>query len=101
MVVFATTTPILDDRAAAARREREYELLNASVERYNAIAKRVMGELDVPVNDLNSLLSNPTPPSKTADLIGVDGVHLTPVATELLGGAVAAFVREHLASPDH
>ena len=97
LVVFATTTPILDDRAAAARRDRDYELLNASVNRYNAIAKRLMGELDVPVNDLNSLLSDPSPPLKTGALIGTDGVHLTPAATELLGVAVAACIREHSA----
>ena len=59
VVLFATTTPILDDRAAETRRDRDYELLGASVRQYNAIAKKVMRELEVPINDLHSALSNP------------------------------------------
>jgi lysophospholipase L1-like esterase len=96
IVLYATTTPILDQRAAAARSERDYELLNASVNQYNAIAKEVMCELSVPINDLNALLSNPQLPLRTEELIGSDGVHLTPDATKLLGDAVARFVREHM-----
>ncbi|MCA9086993.1 MAG: SGNH/GDSL hydrolase family protein, partial [Planctomycetaceae bacterium] len=42
VVIFATTTPILDDRAAAARQGRDYELLGASVQQYNTIARKVM-----------------------------------------------------------
>lgn len=99
VVLFATTTPILDDRAAEARRDRDYELLGASVQQYNAIARTVMQELDVPINDLHSVLSDSEPPSRVEDMIGKDGVHLQPSARELLGKAVAAFVSLHL--PGH
>jgi len=96
VVLFATTTPILDDRAAAARKGRDYELLGRSVEQYNAIAGRVMEELKVPVNDLHAALSKPDYPLRAETLIGNDGVHLTPPARELLGKQVATFVCWHL-----
>ena len=96
VVLFATTTPILDDRAADARRGRDYELLASSVEQYNAIAKKVMRELKVPVNDLHAALAKPEPPLTTETLLGNDGVHLTTAARELLGKQVATFVSKHL-----
>ena len=96
VVLFATTTPILDDRAAAARKGRDYELLGSSVEQYNAIAKKVMKELSVPVNDLHAAMSKPDRPHTTETLIGTDGVHLTTPARELLGNRIAVFVGERL-----
>ena len=94
VVLFATSTPILDDRAAAARKGRDYELLNASIDQYNTIGRKVMKELDVPVDDLNALLSKPDDAEK---LIGRDGVHPKPAGYERLGKQVAAFVSGHLA----
>ena len=96
VVLFATTTPILDDRAAAARKGRDYELLGRSVEQYNAIATKVTEELKVPVNDLHAAISKPDCPLKPETLIGNDGVHLTAPARELLGKQVAAFVCRQL-----
>lgn len=96
VVLFATTTPILDDRAAAARKGRDYELLGSSVEQYNAIARKVMEELNVPVNDLHAAMSKPDRPLTTEGLIGKDGVHLMVRARELLGMRTAAFVEERL-----
>jgi lysophospholipase L1-like esterase len=96
VVLFATTTPILDDRAATARKGRDYELLGSSVERYNAIARKVMEELNVPVNDLHAAMSKPDRPLTTEQLIGADGVHLTTPARELLGKRIAVFIGEHL-----
>lgn len=98
VVLFATSTPVLDDRAAKVRADRDYELLNASIEQYNAIARKVMRELDVPVNDLNQVLAQPEPPLKTAELIVADGVHLTERGRQMLGRQVATFVRKHLAT---
>jgi len=98
LVLFATTTPILDDRAARHRRDRDYELLDASVRQYNMIAKKVMQDLAVPINDLHSALATPASPDRVEQLIGSDGVHLQPQATELVGKAVAAFVGSHLPS---
>lgn len=97
-IVFATTTPILDGRAAAARQGRDYQLLAASVEQYNAIARKVMADLNVPLNDLHAALAQPTAPATADTLIGSDGVHLTDAGKELLGQQVADVVREQLAA---
>lgn len=91
-VLFATTTPILDDRALASRKNRRYTLTAEAVERYNAIARRVMLELKVPVNDLHATINQ----GESASLIGADGVHLTGEARALLGRQVAGFVRKHI-----
>lgn len=93
VVIFATTTPILDDRAAATRGKAEYELLDASATEYNAIARKVMKELKVPVNDLRTVL--PDAESRTK-LITADGVHFTPAGQQKLAAAVAEFVEQHL-----
>jgi len=98
IVLFATTTPILDDRAAKTRHDREYELLDASVCQYNRIAKKVMRELDVPINDLYSALSEPGNPPGLQDLIGSDGVHLQSEAKQQIGKVVADFIASNLPS---
>lgn len=92
-VLFATTTPILDDRAAKGRAKAEYELLEASVEQYNEIAKRVMQDLKVPVNDLHGLSADA---DLRTQLISGDGVHFTTPGRERLGKAVAQFILKHL-----
>ncbi|MCR9118204.1 MAG: SGNH/GDSL hydrolase family protein [bacterium] len=96
IVLFATTTPILDERAAALRKEREYELLGASVKQYNDIALKVMAELKTPVDDLHTTIAKPNSPNKTETLIGSDGVHMTTTGKELLGTKVAEFLKKHL-----
>ena len=50
-LVFADTTPILDERHA--RRAAEFDRIEADVRRYNAAATVIMVELGVPVNDLH------------------------------------------------
>lgn len=92
-VLFATTTPILDERAARGRVKADFQLLEASVEQYNGIAKKVMQELKVPIVDLHGLLVDTGRPDK---LIAHDGVHFTTEGREVLGKAVAASVQKHL-----
>ncbi len=94
VVLFATTTPILDDRAAKTRSDRDYELLGASVLQYNAIARKVMRELKVPINDLHAVLTDVKP--SVTSLIGSDGVHLTAAGRDLAGRQVARFISQHL-----
>ena len=96
IIIFATSTPILDERAARVRAGRDYELLNASIEQYNAIARKVMKELEVPVNDLNSALSKPKSLETKETLIVNDGVHLTPKGQRILGTQVARTIQNHL-----
>ncbi|MEQ9409121.1 MAG: hypothetical protein RIK87_15405 [Fuerstiella sp.] len=55
-----------------------------------------MQERKVPVDDLHALLAQPMEPVTTGDLIGSDGVHLTPAAQELAGQQVSAFLRQQL-----
>jgi lysophospholipase L1-like esterase len=92
-VLFALTTPLVDDRAAKLRADRDYELLNASTEQYNEIARRVMQELDVPVNDLRAALGGP---EEQAKAIVDDGVHFTGPGAAKLGTAVAEFIGRYL-----
>jgi lysophospholipase L1-like esterase len=92
-VLFAITTPLIDDRAAKQRTKADYELLDASAQQYNQIALKVMNELHVPVNDLRSALGGP---DDWSQLMRDDGVHFTPEGSEKLGQAVAKFVSQHL-----
>ncbi|MBC8353771.1 MAG: SGNH/GDSL hydrolase family protein [Planctomycetes bacterium] len=96
VVLFATSTPILDQRAAAARKGRAYELLGTSIEQYNEIAVRVMRELGVPIDDLHHAMVEPDALHESKDLIGKDGVHLTETGVELVGTTVAAFIAERV-----
>lgn len=98
-VLFATSTPILDERARQTRSDRDYELLDGSIRQYNDIATKVMLELSVPIDDLNRVISRADPPDSMADLISGDGVHLTPRGQELAGQAVAQFILAHLPPP--
>lgn len=92
-VIFATTTPILDDRVAKTRTKADYELLEESAERYNRIARQVMKELNLPVDDLRAM----TPDAATREkLIGGDGIHFTAEGSAKLGAAVAEFATKHL-----
>ena len=93
VVLFATTTPIMDERAAKGRADRTYELLDASIVQYNDIALRVMKELNVPVNDLRAVVGEGETRGK---LMGADGVHFTGEGAKQLGTAVAEFVAKHL-----
>ena len=92
-VMFALTTPIIDNRAATARTKAAYDLLDASGRQYNEIALRVMKELNVPVNDLRAALGDA---EEQAKLVGSDGIHFTSAGAEKLGTAVSAFIAERL-----
>ena len=94
VVLFATSTPILDQQAAASRQGRDYALLESSIEQYNEIAIRVMKELDVPVDHLHRFLSE----NGVSEAIGADGVHLTLAGQKLVGATVSRFVTENLTS---
>jgi len=96
VVIFGTTTPILDDRAAAKRQGRNYDLTGAAIEQYNAIAVRIMRELKVPINDLNAVITKPAKLHTTGQLVGSDGVHMNPPARELLGNQVVEIIRKQL-----
>lgn len=93
VVIFATTTPILDDRAATARKTATYELLDASTLEYNRIARKVMQELEVPVDDVRAAAGEG---DDRARLMTADGVHFTAEGSRRLGETVADFVAQRL-----
>ncbi len=92
-VLFALTTPIHTERAAKTRSDRDYVLTGEAVEQYNAIARKVMAELKIPVNDVHAVCGDAEARAKL--LIG-DGVHFSGEGSLKLGTAVAEFIEAHL-----
>lgn len=91
VLVFANTTPILDDRHA--QRRADFDRVEADVAQYNAVAQRVMAEAGVPVHDLHGIVED----GGAAALLGKDGTHYTPAGYERLADAVADCVLRQLA----
>ena len=89
-LIFASTTPILDERHSL--RGAEFDRFERDVRRYNEVAFRVMEDLGVPVDDLHWIVEKEV----TGALLGKDGTHYTPEGYELLGQAVADCVSRHL-----
>ncbi len=89
-LIFASTTPILDDRHAL--RGADFDRFERDVPQYNTVAIKVMKELGVPVNDLHWIVDK----EGAADLLARDGTHYTAEGYETLGRAVADCVRRHL-----
>jgi dienelactone hydrolase/lysophospholipase L1-like esterase len=89
-LVFADTTPILDDRHA--RRRADFERTEADVRKYNASAIAIMGELGVPVHDLHWVVEQ----GGSDTMLGPDGTHYTDVGSARLAEAVADCVLRQL-----
>jgi lysophospholipase L1-like esterase/dienelactone hydrolase len=90
-VIFANTTPILDERHAA--RKAGFDRLDADVRAYNAKAVSVVLPLGVVVNDLYAIVRDGGP----AKMLGQDGTHYTREGYERLADAVADSIRRQLA----
>ena len=88
-IIFALSTPLIDERTQEAWKTRSYRLINASVMEYNQIALRVMKELDVPVNDLPAALGDA---KEMARLHDAGGIHFTEEGSKKLAAAVVAHV---------
>jgi dienelactone hydrolase/lysophospholipase L1-like esterase len=82
-IVFASTTPILDERHK--RRGAEFDRTEADVRRYNTAATAVMGELGVPVDDLHWVVERERPET----MLGPDGTHYTATGDDRLAEVVA------------
>ncbi len=89
-LVFASTTPILDERHSL--RGEAFDRFEGDVGRYNEVALKCMKELGVPVDDLHWIVEK----GGAAKLLGADGTHCTPEGYELLGQAVADCISRHL-----
>jgi lysophospholipase L1-like esterase/dienelactone hydrolase len=89
-ILFATTTPIIDERHAA--RKAAFDRFNKDVILYNERAVAVMRALGIPVNDLNRIVED----GKPSAMMGKDGTHYLPAGSERLAAAVADCVKRQL-----
>jgi len=88
-VIWATTTPVNEKWH---HENKGFDRHEADVEAYNAAAMKVTAEFGVTVNDLNAVIAKARP----AQHLTKDGVPFTAAGYELLGKAVAEFVRPFL-----
>ncbi len=94
VLVFANTTPIVDERHA--KRGANFDRFEADVRRYNAVAERVMKGASVPVHDLHWAVEQGGGEQLVAQLLAKDGTHYTSAGNERLAEAVADCVLRHL-----
>lgn len=88
-LIFATTTPVIDDRHKAAK---PFSREEADVEAYNRAALAIMKKSpQVEVDDLHALAKGLGPGSMTAD-----GVHFTKEGSVALGEQVASAIKKAL-----
>jgi len=90
-VVWALTTPVVEARHNG--RNQEFTRHLRDIERYNAIARTVMGASGIAIHDLYATVVAAGPDR----IIGDDGVHFTDEGSRLLAKSVAASVASHLA----
>ena len=82
-LVFADTTPILDERHA--RRGTNFDRTEVDVRRYNTAASAIMRELAVPIDDLHWLVEQ----GGLETMLGPDGTHYTSAGSDRLAEARA------------
>jgi lysophospholipase L1-like esterase len=86
-VIYAMTTPVLDDRHTA---NKPFDRLDADVQAYNAAARDILKDFpEIKVNDLYTFVKNREPEKALV----ADGVHFTPQASQVLGRRVADVIR--------
>jgi dienelactone hydrolase/lysophospholipase L1-like esterase len=90
-LVFATTTPILDERHS--RRGASFDRREQDVRRYNQAALDVMRPASIVVHDLHALVEQSGPEK----WLEADGTHYTAAGNEHLAEAVAECVLRQLA----
>lgn len=88
-LIWATTTPLIDDRHQRSRLSRRYE---ADVARYNQVGLAIAGKYGAAVNNLHATVLHAGAPR----LLGPDGVHFTEDGSALLAEAVVASLRSVL-----
>ena len=93
-VVFATTTPILDN--LHAQRKVGFDRFEADVQRYNSAAVSIMKQAGVPVNDLHKRVEG----GGMEKLMSGDGTHYTDEGYEVLAAAVTQSILRALAQLD-
>jgi lysophospholipase L1-like esterase len=88
-VVWATTTPVMDERHNAVKPFDRYQ---RDVEAYNRVATAIMTEAGIVIDDLHSAIQN----DDIGACLGADGVHMTERGNKVLTDAVCTFVIREL-----
>jgi lysophospholipase L1-like esterase/dienelactone hydrolase len=89
-IIFANTTPILDERHAA--RKAGFDRKNSDVQKYNDVAMSLMRMKGIPINDLYRIVQHYDP----SKLMTKDGTHYTPEGSERLADAAADSIQRQL-----
>ncbi len=85
-VIWATTTPVDEEKANAAHKEaNDFTRYNEDVIRYNELSKDLVNRLGVPVNDLYKFVMG----ADKEMIMKEDGVHFTDFGCQLLAEQVA------------
>jgi len=86
MVIWATTTPVNEEKANAAHKEaNDFSRYNEDVIRYNELSVKLVNRLGLPVNDLYKFVME----GEKDQIMKEDGVHFTDFGCQLLGEQVA------------
>jgi len=88
-VVWATTTPVMDERHNAVKPFDRYQ---RDVEVYNRVATAIMTEAGIVIDDLHSAIQN----DDIGACLGMDGVHMTERGNRVLTDAVCTFILREL-----
>lgn len=89
-LIFATTTPVIDDRHQT---NKEFDRREADVKAYNQAAREVLGP--VAIDDLHAEAEK----LGLESALGKDGVHFNPAASRKLAASVAAAIEQALQNP--
>lgn len=84
-IIFATTTPVIEDRQAKSKGYKRVVRRNTDVDRFNSAAKSIAAKASVTVNDLNKVSKE----AGTETVLREDGIHLSPRGNQILGEHVA------------
>ncbi len=88
-LVWATTTPVIDERH---NKVKPFDRYLRDVQAYNRVALAIMNEADITVNDLYSVIQN----DNVEACLVADGVHTTELGNKLLTDAVCACLLREL-----
>jgi len=93
VTIFATTTPVIDDKVKFTFQERqEFMVYNEDIIKYNESMKGICGKMGIPVNDLFEFVMSGDP----SLIMLKDGIHFSERGYELIGEKVADAIRVFL-----
>ena len=87
-IIFASSTPVHPDRPF---RDDQWSWRNEEIDAYNDAARLVMTELEIPINELHTLVA-----SDVGRLLSSDQLHLSDAGKQTCAEAVCAAIRTHL-----